>query len=49
MNYIDLWFYHTNLYGTGNNDDLYHDLQIGVVDWNVKRFWAYELHDNMND
>jgi len=28
-------------------DDFYRDLQVRAVGWKVKRFWVYELRDDM--
>ena len=44
---IDGVHYHTKSDGSRKMDDYYRDLQVGSVGWIVKRFWVYELQDDM--
>jgi very-short-patch-repair endonuclease len=44
---IDGIHFHTKSDGTRKMDDYYRDLQVGSVGWIVKRFWVYELQDDM--
>lgn len=44
---IDGVHYHTDNEGNRKLDDIYRDLQVGAVGWKVKRFWVYELRDNI--
>ena len=46
---IDGVHYHTDNDGNRKLDDIYRDLQVGAVGWKIKRFWVYELRDNMDD
>ena len=44
---IDGVHYHTKSDGSRKMDDYYRDLQVGSVGWIVKRFWVYELQNDM--
>ena len=46
---IDGVHFHTDNDGNRKLDDIYRDLQVGAAGWKVKRFWVYELRDNMDD
>lgn len=46
---IDGVHYHTDNDGNRKLDDIYRDLQVAAGGWKVKRFWVYELRDNMNN
>ena len=44
---IDGIHFHTQSDGTRKMDDYYRDLQVGAQGWIVKRFWVYELQNDM--
>ena len=44
---IDGIHYHTDEDGNRKMDDNLRDLQVEGAGWLVKRFWVYELRDNM--
>lgn len=44
---IDGSAYHRNPDGTRKSDDLWRDYQIKALGWVVKRFWVYQLKENM--
>lgn len=46
---IDGVHYHTDSDGNRKCDDIYRDLQVGATGWIIKRFWVYQLRDNMDD
>ena len=46
---VDGVHYHTDADGNRKMYDIYRDLQVGAAGWKIKRFWVYELRDNMDD
>lgn len=46
---IDGVHYHTDCDGNRKLDDYYRDLQIEAVGWKTKRFWSYDVRDNIDD
>lgn len=44
---VDGSAYHRNSDGTRKSGDLWRDFQITSLGWQVKRFWVYQLKENM--
>lgn len=45
---VDCVKYHTDAEGNRKLDDLYRDLQLSSAGWEIRRFWVYELRNDMN-
>lgn len=40
--------YHRNPDGTRKQDDIWRDYQLKSLGWRIKRFWVYQLRDDLN-
>ncbi len=46
---VDGDLYHRNPDGSRKDEDIWRDYQLKGLGWRVKRFWVYQLRENLDE